>query len=93
MGIWRLAGGFADQIYHGGYVLSCHAAYAHWVRSFRSFPVHFVITFSRWVPLMGPRLAAHPHRCSFFFSFLLSSPSCSLSGLWPWEGVPAQAPV
>ena len=65
------------------------AVSAHWIRSFRSLPVHFVITFLRWVPLMGPRLAAHPRRCSFFFSFLLSSPS-SLSGLW--EGVPAGLP-
>ena len=82
---YQLADLLTKQVYHGGYVLSYHA-YAHWIRSFRSLPVHFVITFLRWVPLMGPRLAAHPRRCSFFFSFLLSSPS-SLSGLW--EGVPA----
>ena len=68
-------GGFTDQVYHGGYVLSYHA-YAHWIRSFRSLPVHFVITFSRWVPLMGPRLAAHPHWHSFS-SFCFPVPLCS----------------
>ena len=61
-------------LHYGGYFLSYHA-HAHWVRSFRSLSVHFLIAFLRRVPLMGPGLATLPHWHSFFFVSLLSSPS------------------
>ena len=78
------------EIYYGSYVLSYHA-YAHWVCSFRSLPVRFLIACLRWVPPMGPRHAAHPRWHSFFF-FSSSSPSLlPRSGLW--EGVPVGLPV
>ena len=59
-------------------VWGCTSPKVHGPRSLtpRSLSVHFLIAFLRRVPLMGPRLAAHPHWHSFS-SFCFPVPLCS----------------